>query len=287
MNLILLKLISYLRHFSRVENVTNLSQLHSCFRNGAGLGGRISRPYWSWKFLWRIITFYIGLQLWILGGVTFLGLIVYSLHGLSVSAGLSSYHSWIPFSLSDLATFTGYVILLCFGWSLMVIFNHWNDMAVLLFQNTDIISTMTAIASYFWVANVSVLVNFVKVLLTDPVSLPSTVVIKEIILMIDNIGGGSSYVYNLVLTKLPLAIGYPFALVGEVVSSLWTWSLTHLQHTFLVFWNLLTSTVSGFIIPTVNPIFQPVVTSHFSRVSTLIAGTILMWLIRVIFRFPF
>lgn len=267
--------------------MTNLTQLHSLYENGAGLSSRISSPYWSWKFLWRIIRFYIGLQLWILGGVTFLGLIVYSLHGLSVSAGLSSYHSWIPFSLSDLATFTGYLILLCSGWSLMVIFNHWNDMAVLLFQNTDILSTITAIASYFWVVNVSVLVDFIRVLLTDPVSLPSTVVIKEIILMIDNIGGGSSYVYNLILTKLPLAIGNPFALVGGVVSSLWTWSLIHFQYAMLASWNVLTSTISGFITPTVNPIFQPVVTSIFSRVSTLIAGTILMWLIRVILGFPF
>jgi len=105
--------------------------------------------------------------------------------------------------------------------------------------------------------------------------------------MIDNIGGGSSYVYNLVLTKLPQAIGYPLALVGGVVSSLWTWSLTHFQHTLSVSWNVLTSTISGFITPTVNPIFQPVVTSIFSRMSTLIAGTILMWLIRVILGFPF
>lgn len=267
--------------------MTNLNRLHSLYESGICLGGRISSPFWSWKFLWRIIRFYIGLQLWILGGVTFLGLIVYSLHGLSVSAGLSSYHSWIPFSLSDLATFTGYLIILCSGWSLMVIFNHWNDMAVLLFQNTDIISTITAIVSYFWVVNVSVLVDFITVLLTDPVSLPSTVVIKEIILMFDNIGGGSSYVYNLILTKLPLVMVNPFTFVGGVVSSLWTWSLTNIQHTLSVSWNWLTSTISGFITPTVNPIFQPVVTSIFSRVSTLIAGTILMWLIRVIFGFPF
>jgi len=88
-------------------------------------------------------------------------------------------------------------------------------MAVLLFQNTDIISTITAIASYFWVVNVSVLADFIIVLFTDPVSLPSTVVIKEIILMFDNIGGGSSYIYNLVLTKLPLVMVNPFTLLEE------------------------------------------------------------------------
>jgi len=160
-------------------------------------------------------------------------------------------------------------------------------MAILLFQNTDIISTITAITSYFWVANVSVFIEFITVLLTDPISLPSTVMIKEILLMFDNIGGGSSYVYNLILTKLPLVMVNPLTLVGGVVSSLWSWSLSHLQYTILVSWSWLTSTVTGLITPTVNPIFQPVVTSILSGVSTLIAGTILLWLVRVIFGFPF
>lgn len=174
-------------------------------------------------------------------------------------------------------------------WIVIVSVNHWTDLITLcLSMNpTNILDYISVFFGFYWVTVWDISVEFFRTLMTDPIHLGNTRAVVEIYLLVDHIGGLGSWLCDFFIRHTPLYF-------GEVIAAVKVWC----TGTFSSMWGVTTSSVSWIwlhtvgliqtgITPVVHPIVQPIVNSIAHGVASVIASSILMFILRLVFGWPF
>jgi hypothetical protein len=274
-------ILSFANDWNRKVNVPNSKLSHSLSKIGNSFGGRLAWAYFRPRYVLRILLFLGIANTLVMLSLMVVSVIAASIKGHLISSGYSSWLSSVPVSLEDVLHTLSMLFQASIMWSLVVTFNHWNDIVSLVMQlpSSDWISLVSAAASYWWVINVSTLSTFFSVLWENPMSIGNTMFIQEWILMGDNFIAALSSVFDWVLSFnfTPHTL---IQLVKDMTISGLKWLGQSTSSILGTGWNWIVVTIHGFIGPADSGLFSPLIQPVTHKVSQLLAGYIIWLLIR-------
>lgn len=268
------------KHSSGIAHTLHKSGLRS-------FGGRISSLFFKQNYIMKVLFLLLGSQvlIGILGLVTISGLF-----GIGKIIGFLGikipwYHSLVT---SSITMFSWLWSVSCV-WLLILSVNHWNDLCVLVVQADpgDLVAWLSLLCSYFWVGTFNMAWDFFSTLIHDPQNLLNTKAIWEIVLLKDTIGGFSLWAHNSLISVLPSVFTPVLVSIKSYIGLTYNTLTSFIGSSVTWVWTSLVSSIATTITPIVHPVIQPVVTQIGQGVASAIGVSIILWILRILFGFPF
>lgn len=281
-------LISAIVRVGGIFNPQRLDAHHALHKAGHSIGRRVTLPYLlnprSYKVFFEYNLVYLTL-------VIMLSVFSASLYGAFLKSDYPYIHyitSYLP-SVETQTTALSWLFCASFSWTLMVYANHWNEISVMFTGANDFTTAIANMFAFIYVTNIGMLQQFVSTLVYHPTNLLDTVVVKEMVLMLDLMEHGFWEGYSLIVNLIPSArISGALIGFGDMVGNLFHSGLTMVGACLYKSWAFIVGKIYAGIAPAYIPAFAaPIVTPIFKGAASVIAGVLVWWILRLFFGFPF
>jgi hypothetical protein len=217
-----------------------------------------------------------------------------------VGSGYEHYINYSPISLQDVASFLSWIWAASGVWLVLVTFNHWNEITSMLVTATaagDISSYLSSFLALWYVTTFDMALEFFRKLISSPMDIMNTRAVYEIVLLWDNVEimYGSIWTFWIqpvigYITSYPLGSFFYDNLVN-VGALIQTFGLgvKSLSSTVLSSgWTWLNTSILGVITPTTgSTLLQPMVDNIMKPIASALSISIIVWVLRVFFGWPF
>lgn len=191
--------------------------------------------------------------------------------------------TYIPFSGPDILTFIMKVGMFCTGWTIMVLYNHW-DMINVIFDinNTGVLSALSTLAGQLYVINIDMIGDFVITVFTNPSGLLNTAFVFEIQSTFIHLGQSSQDVWNYSINNGPTILQPIINLIGSSLSTLCSHLSSWIGFSISTSWKWIVGGIQSGITPTCPTFIQPIIDPIFRSIATGIASSIVLYILRLI-----
>ena len=305
----IINLIKFMRAFMKagskaykVTSVTNSKMAHNAWRR-LGINTRFSSGYFTLRILKRFLGYYLVGNIFAGLLAIFLMIILIYFRSFIMASGYGASVNWFPYSLTDISSIFVMLWSVSGAWLALVSFNHWNEIQAILVHTTADGSYASYLGSFLALWHVLVVdfsVDFFSTLLSHPTQLIDTRAVHEFILLWDNVSIGFDYIRTQLgpiwFTFVNWITSYELgsflykmvSLTGALINSILLGVSSWISQTLWSGWSMLVTSIQGVITPVTGSTFiQPIVDGIMKPIASAVAVSMILWILRVFFGFPF